>query len=86
MDMENGIMNTAKNPARTSSMIQVVGKSELSCNRRGISFKISRHTENIFTEATETTTNEQEIAVYVTNWRKNLYRVNPTIPPTQGQK
>jgi len=67
-------------------MIQVVGKSVLTCNRRGTSFKISRDTKKYLTEATETMTNEQEIAVYVTNWRKNLYRVNPTIPPTQGQK
>jgi hypothetical protein len=38
------------------------------------------------TDATAPTTNEQNIAVHDTNCRKNLYRVYPTIPPTQGQK
>ena len=58
-NIENGVMNRAKNPARASNMIQVVGKSVLSCNRRAISLKVNKATEGIVTGPTEATTNEQ---------------------------
>ena len=86
--IEKGIIKRAKNPARTITIIHVVGNvcppSSSICSFANYRQPLSLKQE--YTGATVPTTNEQNTAVYETNCKKNLYLENPTIPPTHGQK